>query len=101
MAYPRSDCHYALITDTSFGDENTAGRLGAILTQMIRRIVSTLSHMPTENFRNMSKFMSFLLEMKAAIFGMETFEEHLKGHHFKLFTDHNPLEKMPLSLTSD
>jgi len=45
--------------------------------------------------------MSFLLEMKAAIFGMETFEEHLKGHHFKLFTDHNPLEKMPLSLTSD
>jgi hypothetical protein len=37
--------------------------------------------------------MSFLLEMKAAIFGMETFEEHLKGHHFKLFTDHNPLEK--------
>jgi len=32
--------------------------------------------------------------MQAAIFGMETFEVHLKGHHFKLFTDHKPLEKL-------
>jgi hypothetical protein len=32
--------------------------------------------------------------MQAAIFGMETFEVHLKGRHFKLFTDHKRLEKL-------
>jgi RNase H-like domain found in reverse transcriptase len=39
-------------------------------------------------------YMPFLLEMQAAIFGMETFEVHLRGQHFKLFTDHKPLEKL-------
>jgi RNase H-like domain found in reverse transcriptase len=39
-------------------------------------------------------YTPFLLEMQAAIFGMETFEVHLKGRHFKLFTDHKPLEKL-------
>ncbi len=34
LAYPRSDRQYALITDASFGDEHTAGGLGAILTQI-------------------------------------------------------------------
>ncbi len=34
LAYPRSDHQYALITDTSFGDENTASVLSAILTQL-------------------------------------------------------------------
>jgi hypothetical protein len=32
--------------------------------------------------------------MQAAIFGMKTFEMHLKGQQFKLFTDHKPLEKL-------
>jgi hypothetical protein len=32
--------------------------------------------------------------MQAAIFEMETFEVNLKGQHFKLFTDHKPLEKL-------
>ena len=34
LAYPRADRQYALITDASFGDEHTAGGLGAILTQI-------------------------------------------------------------------
>jgi hypothetical protein len=32
--------------------------------------------------------------MQAAIFGMEMFEVNLRGRHFKLFTDHKPLEKL-------
>jgi hypothetical protein len=85
LAYPRSDRQYALITDASFGDENTAGGLGAILTQINKDgkfYVIAYASTP------------FLLEMQAAIFGMETFEVHLKGRHFKLFTDHKPLEKL-------
>jgi len=30
--------------------------------------------------------------MQVAIFSMETFEVHLKGHHFKLFMNHKPLD---------
>jgi hypothetical protein len=34
LAYPRAHGQYALITDASFGDENTAGGLSTILTQI-------------------------------------------------------------------
>jgi len=40
LAYPRSDRQYVLITDTSFGDETTAGGLGAILTQLDEKVSS-------------------------------------------------------------
>ncbi len=34
LANPRADRQYALITDASFGDRNTAGGLGTIITQI-------------------------------------------------------------------
>jgi hypothetical protein len=95
LAYPRSDCQYALITDTSFGDETTAGGLGAILTQLDEKgqfyVIAYASRKLQKYEKN---YTPFLLEMQAAIFGMETFEVHLRGWHFKLFTDHKPLEKL-------
>ncbi len=95
LAYPRSDQDYALITDASFGDENTSGGLGAILTQMDKEgrfyVIAYASRKLQKYEKN---YTPFLLEMQAAIFGMETFEVHLKGRHFKLFTDHKPLEKL-------
>jgi hypothetical protein len=95
LAYPRSDREYALITDASFGDDNTAGGLGAILTQMDSEgrfyVIAYASRKLQKYEKN---YTPFLLEMQAAIFGMETFEVHLKGRHFKLFTDHKPLEKL-------
>ncbi len=33
MAFPQADCQYALITDAATGTTDTAGSLGAILTQ--------------------------------------------------------------------
>jgi hypothetical protein len=95
LAYPRADREYALITDASFGDENTAGGLGAILTQMDtegRFYVIAYASRKLQKYEE--NYMPFLLEMQAAIFGMETFEVHLKGRHFKLFTDHKPLKKL-------
>jgi hypothetical protein len=95
LAYPRADREYAPITDPSFGDENTAGGLGAILTQMDTEgqfyIIAYASRKLQKYKKN---YTPFLLEMQAAIFGMETFEVHLKGRHFKLFTDHKLLEKL-------
>ncbi len=95
LAYPRSDRQYALITDASFGDENTAGGLSAILTQIDKEgrfyVIAYASRKLQKCEQN---YTPFLLEMQAEIFGMETFEVHLKGRHFKLFTDHKPLEKL-------
>ena len=95
LAYPRSDRQYALITDASFGDKHTAGGLGAILTQIDSTgkfyIIAYASRKLQKHEKN---YTPFLLEMQAAIFGMETFEVHLKGRQFKLFTDHKPLEKL-------
>ena len=95
LAYPRADRQYALITDASFGDEHTAGGLGAILTQIDNQgkfyVIAYASRKLQKHEKN---YTPFLLEMQAAIFGMETFEVHLKGRQFKLFTDHKPLEKL-------
>jgi hypothetical protein len=95
LAYPRSDRQYALITDASFGDDTTAGGLGAILTQLDEKgqfyVIAYASRKLQKYEKN---YTPFLLEMQAAIFGMETFEVHLRGRHFKLFTDHKPLEKL-------
>ena len=39
-------------------------------------------------------YTPFLLEMQAAIWGMDHFSTYLRGRHFTFFTDHKPLEKM-------
>ncbi len=81
LAYPRADRQYALITDASFGDEHTAGGLGAILTQIDKQdnfyVYAYASRKLQKHEKN---YTPFLLEMQAAIFGMETFEVHLKGN---------------------
>ena len=37
-------------------------------------------------------YSSYLLEMAAAVWGMEFYDEYLRGKHFFLYTDHKPLE---------
>jgi len=95
LAYPRSDRQYALITDASFGDETTAGGFGAILTKLDEKgQFYVIAYASCKLQKYEKNYTPFLLEMQAAIFGMETFEVHLRGRHFKLFTDHKPLEKL-------
>jgi hypothetical protein len=69
--------------------------LGAILTQIDKGgnfyVIAYASPKLQKHEKN---YTPFLLEMQAAIFGMETFEVNLKGRQFKLFTDHKPLEKL-------
>jgi hypothetical protein len=83
LAYPRLHCQYALITDASFGDKNTAAELGAILTQIDKAgyfYIITYASRKLQKYEQ--NYMPFLLEMQAAVFRMETFKVHLKGQHF-------------------
>jgi hypothetical protein len=95
LAYPRKDRTYALITDASFGDENTPGGLGAILAQVDKDgVFYVISYASRKLQTYESNYTAFLLEMQACIFGMETFDVYLRGRPFLLFTDHKPLEKL-------
>jgi hypothetical protein len=95
MAFPRSDRQYALITDAATGTAEFSGRLGAILTQVDKNgnhyVISFASRQLKDHEKNYSPF---LLEAAAAVWGMEVFNEYLKGKQFILFTDHKPLEKL-------
>jgi hypothetical protein len=95
LAYPRADREYVLITDASFGDKNTAGGLRAILAQTDKDgWFYVIAYACRKLQKYETNYTPFLFEMQAAIFGIETFEVNLKGQHFKLFTDHKPLEKL-------
>ena len=95
MAFPRADRQYALITDAATGTADSPGGLGAILTQMDKQgnhyAISFASRQLKDHEKNYSPF---LLEAAAAVWGMEVFNEYLRGKQFVLFTDHKPLEKL-------
>jgi hypothetical protein len=95
MAFPRLDCQYTLITDAATGTAETPGGLGAILTQVDKEgkfyAISFASRQLKDHEKNYSPF---LLEAAAAVWGMDHFNEYLKGKKIILYTDHKPLEKL-------
>ena len=92
LAYPRRDRQYCLITDAALGDENNAGGFGAILTQVDKlgehHVISYASRKLPVHEKN---YAPFLLEMQAACWAMDHFDNYLRGHPFTLMTDHKPL----------
>jgi hypothetical protein len=95
VSFPRKNLPYALITDAATGDEHHPGGLGAILTQVNQDgEFSVLAYASRKLDKHERNYTPFLLEMQAAIWGMEHFSTYLRGRHFTLFTDHKPLEKL-------
>ena len=95
ISFPRRDRQYALITDAALGDDSHAGGLGAVLTQTTE---NGTHHVIAYASRKLQKhecnYTPFLVEMQAAIWGMEHFATYLRGKHFILYSDHKPLEKL-------
>ena len=95
VAYPRSDRQYVLITDASTGTDKVAGGLGAILTQLDDKgryhVISYGSRQLKDHEANYSPYLA---EMAAANWGMEYFDNYLRGKQFIIYTDHKPLEKL-------
>ncbi len=95
IAFPRKDRQYALITDAATGDSNNPGGMGAILTQVDQEgKFYVIAYASRKLVKHELNYTPFLLEMHAAVWGMEHFSHHLKGKRFLLFTDHKPLEKL-------
>ena len=95
VAYPRADRHYALIVDASTGSASSEGGMGAILSQIDKNgTFHVLSYGSRQLVKHEKNYSPYLLEMAAAVWGMEFYNEYLKGKQFTLYTDHRPLEKL-------
>jgi hypothetical protein len=88
LAFPRSDQNYLLITNAYTPDPDHPGGLCVTLAQKDEhdqvKIISHASRQLKENKKNYTKF---LLEMAAAAWGMDNFNEYLKGSKFTLYKD--------------
>jgi hypothetical protein len=88
LAFPRHDWNYLLITNAYRPDQDSSGGLCATLAQRNHlgkiQIISHASRQLKENEKNYTRF---LLETAAAAWGMDNFNEYLKGSKFTLYRD--------------
>ena len=95
VAHPRRGKPFILHTDGALGDADNPGGLGAVLSQLDEhgkeRVIAYASRSLRKHERNYS---AFLLEVTAAVFGIEHFDTYLLGKRFTLYTDHKPMEKL-------
>ena len=69
--------------------------MGAILAQVDRLgTFHVISYGSRQLVKHEKNYSPYLLEMAAAVWGMEFYDEYLRGKHFTLYTDHKPLEKL-------
>ena len=95
VAHPRRGRPFILHTDGAAGDAVHPGGLGAVLLQEAEdgreRVIAYASRGLKSHERNYS---AYLLELTAAVFGIEHFDTYLVGKRFTLYTDHKPMEKL-------
>ena len=97
VVYPDKDKEFILHTDGALGDTATGvpGGLGAALTQLDdqgrERAIAYGSRALKDHEKNYS---AYLVEMAAAVFGIEHFSVYLRGRKFIHYCDHRPLESL-------
>jgi hypothetical protein len=95
VGHPASDKRFILHRDRALGDTANAGGLGAVLMQEgddgNNRVIAYASRQLKGYEKN---YLAFLLEMQAAMFGIEHYDVYLRGKQFTLFTDHKLMEKL-------
>jgi hypothetical protein len=78
--YPRSNQPYTLIIDPSLGDDKKPGGLGTILTQVNPNGQHCdIAYDSRKLQKHECNNTPFLLEMQAAIWGMDHFATYLRG----------------------
>ena len=97
MAYPINGRTCALIVDASTGTSEIEGMCkgGAILTQIDKTgVFHALFYASKQLIKHENNYSPSLLEMDAVVWAMEYYQEHLRGRHFIVYTDHKSLESM-------
>ena len=95
LAFPRSNRRYALITESLTPTEDKDGSINASLCQIDEKgHYHILAHASRQLQRHETRYPAFLLEMLAATFGMEYFNDHLQGTPFLLLMDNKPVPRL-------
>ena len=98
LAFPNRTGRYTLTVDSAQGDDKNLGGMGACLLQeQPDGTIKPVGYASRQLLKYEYNYPPFLLEMGAAVFGMEFFHHYLVGRRFTLLTDHKPL--VPLSVT--
>ncbi len=101
LAFPNQKGTFHLFVDSATGDSfGKSGGLGACLAQ--EQPDGTIKPVAYANRRlkgHEQNYSAFLAEMAAACYGMEYFQDYLRGRQFMLYTDHKPLEKLSAAHT--
>jgi hypothetical protein len=95
LAFPRADREYLLITNAFMTTTALPGGLCATLAQKGKEgKTHIISHASRQLKGNEKNYSPFLLETAAAVWGMDNFNEYLKGSQFTLYTDLNPAPEL-------
>jgi len=88
LAFPRADQEYLLITNAFKPTMEQPGELCTTLAQRdFKEDIKIISHASRQLKENEKNYKPFLLETAAAVWGMDNFNEYLKGSWFTLYTD--------------
>ncbi len=88
LAFPRHDWNYLLITNAYLPNKDSTGGLCANLAQRNNQgKIQIISHASRQLKENKKNYTRFLLETAAAAWGMDIFNEYLKGSKFILYRD--------------
>ena len=100
LAYPRRDATLRLYVDASAATPTSKGGLGAALTQSAdNHPEQAIAYASRQLKPHEANYSAFLLELAAAVYGIQIFDTHLRGRHFTLFTDHRLLTKLSTAHT--
>jgi hypothetical protein len=100
VAYPKREGRFMLRTDACLGDKDNVGGLGAFILQLQstaaedKKTLKVIAYASRPLKKHEKNYSAYLVEMAAAVWGIEHFDVYLIGKQFKLVTDHRPLEHL-------
>jgi hypothetical protein len=100
VAYPKREGRFMLRTETCMGDKDNMGGLGVVLLQQQKtaededKVWKVIAYASRPLKKQEKNYSAYLVEMAAAVWGIEHFDVYLIGKQFTLVTDHRPLEHL-------
>ena len=91
VAFPRADQKFALISEPHMPSKHQEGCLSASLCQIDNQgAFHVLSHASRQFKDHEANYPPLLIDMANALYGMDAFDQYLRGQPFILYMDERP-----------